>query len=58
MTSKLYKELGYSIIMGGMLSYTYVYYFKRQYLNKVDEIYDKLKLKFATNPAFSTIKED
>lgn len=58
MTSKLYKELGYSIILGGAFSYSYVYYYKRIYLNQVDEYYFQLRDKFATNPILATIKED
>lgn len=58
MTSKLYKELGYSILLGAACSYTYVYYYKRIYLNLVDEFYFKLKDKFDSNPILSTIKED
>jgi hypothetical protein len=56
--SKLYKELGYSLVMGAGLSYLYVWRQKRYYLSFVDEIYDKLKYKFATNPILSTMKED
>lgn len=58
MTSKLYKELGYSVAMGAGLSYIYVWRQKRKYLEFVDEIYEKLKYKFATNPILSTMKED
>ncbi len=58
MTSKLYKELGYSTVMGACLSYGYVHYYKRLYLKKIDEHYEKLKYRFATNPILSTMKED
>ena len=58
MTSKLYKELGYSIMMGAGVSYTYVHYYKKQYLKYVDELYDKMKYRFASNPLLSTMKED
>lgn len=58
MTSKLYKELGYSVVMAGALSYVYVHQQKKKYLAKVDEIYEQLKYKFATNPILSTMKED
>ena len=44
--------------MGAGLSYLYVWQQKRKYLSFVDEVYDKLKFKFATNPILSTIKED
>lgn len=58
LTSKLYKELGYSVMMGAGLSYLYVWKQKRHYLEFVDQTYDKLKNKFATNPILSTMKED
>lgn len=58
MSSKLYKELGLSVLMGAGLSYTYVYYYKRIYLNHVDEIYEKVKARFASNPILSTMRED
>lgn len=58
LTSKLYKELGYSVGLGAAVSYLYVWQQKRKYLSFVDEVYEKLKFKFATNPILSTIKED
>jgi hypothetical protein len=58
MTSKLYKELGLSILLGGGVSYTYVYYYKYLYMQHVDDIYFKLRDKFATNPMLATIRED
>jgi hypothetical protein len=58
LTSKLYKELVYSLLMGAGISYLYVWKQKRAYLGYVDEIYDRLKSKFATNPILSTMKED
>ncbi len=58
LTSKLYKELVYSMLMGAGISYIYVHKQKQKYHAFVDEIYDKLKNKFATNPILSTIKED
>ncbi len=58
LTSKLYKELLYSMLMGAGISYGYVYQQKRIYNQKVEEIYDRLKGKFATNPILSTMKED
>lgn len=58
LTSKLYKELAYSMLMGAGLSYTYVWKQKQKYHEYIDEIYDKLKGKFATNPILSTMKED
>ena len=58
LTSKLYKELGYSLVLGGACSYSFVHYYKRIYLKHVDDVYEKLRDKFATNPVLSTIKED
>jgi hypothetical protein len=36
LTSKLYKELGYSVVMGAGVSYLYVWKQKRKYLEFVD----------------------
>lgn len=58
MTSKLYKELGYSLLIGGAISYQYVLYHKRIYIASVEEHYDNLKDRFASNPMLSTIRED
>ena len=58
MTSKLYKELAYSGAIGAVISYQYVLYYKRIYLALVEEHYEKLKTRFASNPILSTIKED
>ena len=44
--------------MGAAVSYSYVHMQKRYYHQFVDEIYEKLKNKFATNPILSTMKED
>jgi hypothetical protein len=44
--------------MGTAVGYSYTYYLQRQYHKCVDETYDMLKDKFATNPILSTIKED
>ena len=58
LTSKLYKELGYSALMGAGISYLYVHQQKLKYHALVDDIYDKVKLKFASNPILSTMRED
>jgi len=58
MSSKLYKEIGYSLGLGAAIGYSYVHWLKMKYLVAVDETYDKLKHKFATNPILSTMKED
>ena len=58
LSSKLYKELGYSMMIGLGISYGYVWWQKRAYLEYVDALYDKLKGRFATNPVMSTMKED
>jgi hypothetical protein len=55
--SKLYKELAYSMFMGAGISSLYVAQQRRKYHEYIDEIYDKLKSKFATNPILSTMKE-
>lgn len=55
LTSKLYKEALYSTLMGAGISYGYVHYQKKKYLRYVDEIYDRMKNRFATNPILSTI---
>ena len=46
------------MIMGGGVSYLYVHYYKRIYLDLIDETYDKLKVRFASNPILSTMRED
>jgi hypothetical protein len=58
LTSKLYKEAGYSVLMGAGVSYTYVHYYKLKYLECVDSTYDKLKKHFAENPILNVIKDD
>ncbi len=46
------------MLMGAGLSYVYVHQQKQVYHRLVDEIYEKMKNKFATNPVLSTMKED
>lgn len=58
MSSKLYKETLWSLILGASVGYGYVHWQKLKYHNAVDETYEMLKNKFATNPILSTIKED
>ena len=48
--SKLYKEMGYSILLGTGVSYSYAYYHYLKYLNVVDESYNIVKMRFASNP--------
>ena len=48
--SKLYKELGYSMAMGGAVGYSYAYYYYMKYIQVVDESYEVVKQKFANNP--------
>lgn len=55
---KLYKELFKSIIISGALTYPYVHYYRKQYYETVDQIYDLLKDKFANNPALAAMRED
>ena len=45
--SKLYKEFGYSLLLGTGVSYSYAYYHYLKYLSVVDESYRIVKLKFA-----------
>ena len=40
---KLYKELGYSVLMGFSVSYSYVYYHYLNYIEVVDECYNLVK---------------
>ena len=47
-----------SILIGGGISYSYVHYYNKKYLECVNETYDQLKNKFATNPILATMKED
>jgi hypothetical protein len=56
--SKMYRELLKSTLISAGLSYSYVHYYKRIYLENMNEVYEKLKDKFASNPILSTIKED
>lgn len=58
LSSKLYKELGYSMLMGAGLSYLYVWKQKRIYLAQVEDIYERVRNKFASNPMLATMKED
>ena len=58
MTSKLYFEALQSALMGAAIGYTYTYYYKNKYNEAVDETYELLKNKFATNPILATMKED
>ena len=48
--SKLYKELGYSMVLGGTVGYGYAHYYKLKYLAVVDESYDIVKKRFEKNP--------
>jgi len=40
MNSKLYKELGLSLLFGFMVTYPYPYYYNRKYIDIVEECYD------------------
>mmetsp|Transcript_36215 Transcript_36215/g.26871 ORF Transcript_36215/g.26871 Transcript_36215/m.26871 type:complete len:154 (+) Transcript_36215:209-670(+) len=57
LTNKLYKETLYSILMGSMVAYSYVYYKKRQYNQCVDETYELIKKRFQRNPALADLIE-
>ena len=48
--SKLYKEMGYSIVLGTGVSYSYAYFHYLKYLNVVDESYNIVRMRFAQNP--------
>ena len=58
MTSKLYKELGYSVLMGAAISYIHVHQQKMKYFAKIDDIYEQVKTKIKENPILSAQKED
>ena len=48
--SKLYRELGYSAVLGATFGYSYAYKYKLKYLDVVDESYDVVKQKFTNEP--------
>jgi len=56
--SRLYKEILYSAVIGAAVGYSYSYYYKLEYLKMVDEVYDIMKHRFASNPEMATMKED
>ena len=54
----LYKEIFKSIGISTVASYSYVHYHRVKYHEAVNETYDKLKDRFASNPVLATIRED
>ena len=40
---RLYKEIMYSLGVGVAVSYSYLNYYKYQYIKHVDQVYDHLK---------------
>ena len=46
------------MLMGAGLSYLYVWKQKRIYLAQVEDIYERVRNKFASNPMLATMKED
>lgn len=58
MTSKLYKELGYSMAMGGSISIGWAFKKKFLYLHEVNEAYYVMKKRFDAHPEFAETKED
>jgi len=47
---KLYRELGYSLFMGGAIGYGYTYYHYMKYIDVVDQCCALVKHKFQQNP--------
>ena len=58
LTSKLYKELFYSVGISGGLCGAYIQYYRLNYLYEVDKQYDLLKDKFELNPQLALQQED
>ena len=52
MTSKLYKELGYSLFLGFITTYPYPYYYNQKYVDVIEECYEIVQDKFQHNPKF------
>ena len=52
MGSKLYREMAISAMLGTGLTYTYPYYYRRIYLNVIDEAYDAVMMKIQKDPKF------
>ncbi len=52
MTSKLYKEFGYSLLFGFATTYPYPYYYNQKYVDVIEECYDIVLDKFQQNPKF------
>ena len=51
MHRNLMRELGYSVVGGFGICYTYPYYHYKQYLKKVDEVFDIVTEEFEKRPA-------
>ena len=58
MHSKLYREIGYSCLFGGLCGASYIYYHKLKYYKTVDDWYGIMRKFFDKNPQFETLKED
>ena len=52
---KLYKETLYAFGLGMLTAMTYPYYYRRQYLKNVDEIYWYLQAAFEKHPEMRKI---
>ena len=48
--SKLYRELGYSVALGAMVSYAYAYRWYSKYIEVIDQSYDVVRERFADRP--------
>ena len=56
--SKLYRELFLSATMGAGIGYGYVHWQKLKYYKCVDDTYEMMKNRFASNPTLATMRED
>ena len=50
MHAKLYKETGYSAMLGLATACLYPYYYKRVYITNVETVYEDLRLAISRNP--------
>ena len=58
MHSKLYKEVGYSCLIGAATGYSYIYYNRMKYYGVVNDSYAHLRKVFDKNPELEKLKED
>ena len=58
LSSKLYKESFYSLCLGMMTASAYPYYYRRHYIEQVEETYWFLRAAIAKHPQFSEPDSD